>query len=426
MNLSGTEKKQIKDQVVLWGLVVLVAALMGVVSHLLLLALHTATEFREGHNFLLLALPFVGVLTAFVYQNFGQGSQKGNNLIIESTQKEIHVPFRMGIFTFIFTILTHLFGGSAGREGSAVQIGGVLANQAGKRVGLPFEMRKKLIHAGVSAGFASIFGTPLAGAFFGMEIVYIGKMERSSLIYCFFAAYFSNFIAKSLGTTHDLHQIVDMPAVSVKVLVVVCLAAVLYGVFGFLFSFVVSTLKKFYQAKISNYLLRALVSATIFVVLILLLSGQKYEGLSLNLMDEAFAGQSTFLDPILKLMYTGLTLGAGFQGGEVTPLFDIGSSLGSSIGNLVHVSPSFLAALGLISVFGCAANAPITTIMLGVDLFGVQALPYYAIASFISYSVTGHHGIYGSQTVIVAKHVFLQEHVGYRLSEIKSNKGKRV
>lgn len=422
MNLSGIEKKQIKEQGILWGLVVLVATLMGVVSHLLLLALHTATDFRENHNYLLLMLPLIGVLTAFVYQNFGQGSQKGNNLIIESTQKEIHVPFRMGIFTFIFTILTHLFGGSAGREGSAVQIGGVLANQAGKRVGLPFDMRKKLIHAGVSAGFASIFGTPLAGAFFGMEIVYIGKMERSSLIYCFFAAYFSNFIAKSLGTTHDLHQIVDMPTVSVKVIVVVCLAAVLFGIFGFLFSFVVSALKQFYQAKISNYLVRGFVSAAIFVALILLFAGQKYEGLSLNIMDEAFLGKSTFLDPVLKLLYTGLTLGAGFQGGEVTPLFDIGSSLGSSIGTWLGISPSFLAALGLISVFGCAANAPITTIMLGIDLFGVQALPYYAIASFISYSVTGHHGIYGSQTVSVPKHVFLQDHVGYRLSEIKEKK----
>lgn len=422
MNLSGIEKKQIKEQGILWGLVVLVATLMGVVSHLLLLALHTATDFRENHNYLLLMLPLIGVLTAFVYQNFGQGSQKGNNLIIESTQKEIHVPFRMGIFTFIFTILTHLFGGSAGREGSAVQIGGVLANQAGKHVGLPFDLRKKLIHAGVSAGFASIFGTPLAGAFFGMEIVYIGKMERSSLIYCFFAAYFSNFIAKSLGTTHDLHQIVDMPTVSIKVIVVVCLAAVLFGIFGFLFSFVVSALKKFYQAKISNYLVRGFVSATIFVALILLFAGQKYEGLSLNIMDEAFLGESTFLDPVLKLLYTGLTLGAGFQGGEVTPLFDIGSSLGSSIGTWLGISPSFLAALGLISVFGCAANAPITTIMLGIDLFGVQALPYYAIASFISYSVTGHHGIYGSQTVGVPKHVFLQDHVGYRLSEIKEKK----
>lgn len=424
MNLSGIEKKQIKEQGILWGLVVLVATLMGLVSHLLLLALHTATNFRENHNYLLLMLPLIGVLTAFVYQNFGQGSQKGNNLIIESTQKEIHVPFRMGIFTFIFTILTHLFGGSAGREGSAVQIGGVLANQAGKRVGLPFDLRKKLIHAGVSAGFASIFGTPLAGAFFGMEIVYIGKMERSSLIYCFFAAYFSNFIAKCLGTTHDLHQIVEMPTVSVKVIVVVCLAAVLFGIFGFLFSFVVSALKQFYQAKISNYLVRGFVSAAIFVALILLFAGQKYEGLSLNIMDEAFLGESTFLDPVLKLLYTGLTLGAGFQGGEVTPLFDIGSSLGSSIGTWLGISPSFLAALGLISVFGCAANAPITTIMLGIDLFGVQALPYYAIASFISYSVTGHHGIYGSQTVSVPKHVFLQDHVGYRLSEIKAKISK--
>lgn len=424
MKISSTEKHHLIEKLKLYILVGIISIIMGVVSHYLLAGLSLASDYRTNHNVLLLFLPAIGLLTAYTYENFGRGSQKGNNLIIESTQSEIDVPLRMGFFTFVFTLLTHLFGGSAGREGSAVQIGGVLSNKAGKLFGLNMEMKRQLIHAGISAGFASIFGTPLAGAFFGMEMVYIGKIERSSLIYCFFASYFANFISISLGTTHELHRIVNMPKASFETLIVICLSAVIFGIFGHLFAWMVHTLKALYKRKISNYLLRALISSAIFVFFVFVFSGQKYEGLSLNLMNEAFAGNSSILDPIFKLFYTSLTLGAGFQGGEVTPLFDIGSTLGSSLGSLFGISPSFLAALGLISVFGCAANVPITTIMLGIDLFGVEALPYYALASFISYSVSGHQGIYTSQTVSEAKHFFLKDQEGYRLSEIKERKRK--
>lgn len=418
MEFGMMEKRQIREKGILYFSVLLVSLSMGIISHYLLSALSLVSEFRSDHNFLLLFLPIIGILTAFVYEKYGKGAQKGNNLIIESTQSEINVPLRMSLLTFVFTILTHLFGGSAGREGSAVQIGGVLSNKVGKFFKLSQENRRQLIHAGVSAGFSSIFGTPLAGAFFGMEMVYIGKVERSSLFSCFFASYLANFFSLYLGTTHELHRIVNMPSASLKVLVIVSISAVLFGVFGHLFALLTHTLKRFYKEKIPNYLVRALISSVIFVALILLFAGQKYEGLSLKLIDDAFAGKASFIDPIMKLFYTGLTLGAGFQGGEVTPLFDIGSTLGSSIGSMTGISPSFLAALGLISVFGCAANVPITTIMLGIDLFGVQALPYYALASFISYSISGHQGIYTSQTVHQAKYSFLKKHEGYRLSEI--------
>lgn len=424
MKVYLTEKNYLIEKMKLYFLVIMISLCMGVISHYLLFALSLVSVYRTDHNVLLLFLPIIGLLTAYVYENFGRGSQKGNNLIIESTQSEIDVPLRMGFFTFIFTILTHLFGGSAGREGSAVQIGGVLSNKAGRMFGLNMEMRRQLIHAGISAGFASIFGTPLAGAFFGMEMVYIGKVERSSLIYCFFAAYFANFISISLGTTHELHRIINMPSASFKVLLIIFLSSVLFGIFGHLFAWMVHTLKSVYKKWLSNYLLRAVISSIIFVGFVFLFSGQKYEGLSLNLINDAFAGKASILDPILKLFYTSLTLGAGFQGGEVTPLFAIGSTLGSSLGSLTGISPSFLAALGLISVFGCAANVPITTVMLGIDLFGVEALPYYAIASFISYSVSGHQGIYTSQTVSEAKHFFLKDQEGYRLSEITGRKRK--
>ncbi|MBV7390427.1 chloride channel protein [Enterococcus sp. ALS3] len=422
MKINRLKNPHFKKRLIFYFLVIVVALTMGVVSHYLLFGLNFVSNYRSHHDVLLLFLPVIGVLTAFVYENYGKGSQKGNNLIIESTQNEIDVPFRMGIFTFLFTLLTHLFGGSAGREGSAVQIGGVLSNKASQLFRLEKNQHKQLIHAGVSAGFSSIFGTPLAGAFFGMEMVYIGKIERSSLISCFLASYIANYTSLKFGTSHELHRIVDLPQMSWKLLFIVFIASILFGIFGRLFALWTHTLKRIYKEKIANYLLRALISASIFVILILLFSGQQYEGLSLNLINHAFRGNSSWLDPILKLFYTGLTLGAGFQGGEVTPLFDIGASLGSVIGNLTNISPSFLAALGLISVFGCAANVPITTIMLGIDLFGVEALPYYAMASFISYLVSGHQGIYPAQTIVQAKSFYLKHHEGYRISDLTSRK----
>lgn len=414
-----TPRKEARDLLLLYVLIALISILTGVISHYLLAALHFATDYRQTHEYLLFFLPLVGLLTAFTYQAFGKGAQKGNNLIIESTEKETNVPGRMAIFTFIFTILSHLFGASVGREGSAVQIGGVFANKAAELFHLEKGCRKRLIHAGISAGFSSIFGTPLAGGFFGMEMAYVGNLEREALIPCFFSSYLANYVSKMLGTTHDVHQIGVLPAFSFKLLVIVLFSSALFGLFGHLFALLTHTLKRVYGNMFKNYLLRALITSAIVVFVISLIHGQKFMGLSLPLIDDAFAGKTTLLDPIVKLVTTGLSLGAGLQGGEVTPLFAVGSSLGGSLGSLFGISPAFLAALGMIAVFGCAANAPLTTIMLGIDLFDVKALPYFIIAAFVSYFVSGHQGIYTSQTIVRAKSVFLKHHEGYRIGTIK-------
>ncbi len=413
-----TTTAALKNLLVMYAAILLTAVLTGIISHYILAALHWVGTYRDGHNWLLYLLPLLGVATAFSYQQFGKGSDKGNNLIIESIQTEAHVPVRMGIMTFIFTILSHLFGASVGREGSAVQIGGVVANKLGRLFPLNKDARKIVVHAGISAGFASIFGTPLAGAFFGMEMAYIGRLERKALIPCFTAAYLSNFVALSLGTVHEGHAIGQLPEVTGQLLLAVIVAAIAFGLFGRAFAALTHFFKAFYKKTITQPLLRAFVSAGIVVVLMLVVSGQRFEGLSLWMMDDAFKGTSSLLDPVAKLLFTSLSLGAGFQGGEVTPLFDIGSTLGSGIAQLFHQSPALFAAMGLIAVFGCAANAPLTTIMLGIDLFGATALPYYVAAAFISYYVSGHEGIYTSQLIVHPKTVRLQHHAGLRLSEI--------
>lgn len=410
--------KMVKESGIFYGAVFIVALITGTVSHFLLAGLAWVGSFRDSHAYLLYFLPILGVLTAYIYQNYGKGADKGNNLIIESIQKEARVPVRMGFFTFIFTILSHLFGASVGREGSAVQIGGVVSNKLGLQLKLNKKNRKLLIHAGISAGFASIFGTPLAGAFFGMEMAYIGKIERNALLACFTAAYVGNFTALIWGTSHSHYHIEELTSITPRFILVFIVASIAFGLAGRLFAYLTHSFKKFYRQALPHFLIRAFVTGAIVVILMLLLQGEKYEGLSLWMIKDAFLGLTSVKQALFKLLFTSLSLGAGFQGGEVTPLFDIGSALGSGIATSFQLSPSLFAAIGMICVFGCAANAPLTTIMLGIDLFGAKMLPFYVASAFISYFISGHQGIYTSQLIVRPKSVLLKKHVGYRLSEI--------
>lgn len=401
---------------------IIISILMGIISAVFLTSLELVTNLRKELPYLILLLPVIGVLTTYVYSKYGGDSSKGNNLIIESVHKEdVKVPFRMSIFTFIFTILTHLSGGSAGREGTAVQIGGALTNKIGNIFGLKHKERRILVMAGISAAFGSVFGTPLAGVFFGLEVCFIGKLSYEAIAYCFIASYGANFVTGAIGIEHSHHFINSVPSISPYILIVVIISAIIFGIFGILFAKGVHFVKGIYSKKIKNNIIRAIVSSLVVLLIIIIFKLYKYEGLSTWLIDSGFSGNVNFLDPIKKLVLTVLTLGAGFQGGEVTPLFNIGASLGGAIGNFTNIEVSLLAALGMICVFGSAANTPITTIMLGIDLFGSDAVFYYIIAAIISYYTIGNNGIYGAQVIYTPKVKGLEEHKGISMENSKDN-----
>lgn len=409
----------LKKQLILLFLILVTALIMGIVSAIFLNSLEFVTNLRNDNASFILLLPLVGIITSITYTKYGGNSKGGNNLIIESVHKETKVPLRMALLTFIFTILTHLTGGSAGREGTAVQIGGTLTNKLSDFFKLNNMEKRILIMSGISAAFGSVFGTPLAGTFFGMEMCFVGKLNYEAMLPCFLASYLANFITLSFGITHSSHTISYIPKINIYIFIITIIASCAFGFSGRLFANSIHYLKSLYSKLIKNYVFRTFISSSIVVIIVLLFNLTKYEGLSTWLINSGFRGDVTLFDPVIKLILTVLTLSAGFQGGEVTPLFDIGSSLGGSIANLTNLPPSLFAALGLICVFGSAANTPITTIMLGIDLFGAEAIPYYILSSVISYYVIGHNGIYLSQIIKTPKSKILEKDCGYTLKETK-------
>ena len=365
--------------------------------------LHLVSVLRLENQNLIFFLPIVGVLTVYIYKKYGKGAEKGNNLIIRSVHKEVKVPFRMAIFATLSNLFTQLTGGSIGIEGTAIQVGGTIFN----RISAPFKSmpkeRKVLVMAGISSAFSAAFGTPLAGAFFGLEMSFIGKISYETVLPCLLSAYVANYVTHLIGITHSAQYHFTIQSFDIKTIIIVVLSAFIFGLVGRFFSYSIKQIKSLYAKAFKNYLLRIFVAGVVIVALIFTFSLYDYAGLSNWMRVTAFSGASNIWEPITKFLLTVLTLGGGFKGGEVTPLFNLGASLGSVIGQTTNVFPALLAGLGMIAVFGSATNAPLTTIMLGIELFGTEAVPYYIIVAFIGYYVAGHHGIYTEQVIAVEK-----------------------
>ena len=378
------------------------AAVMGAISYIFLYLLNLSSVFREYFPFCIWFLPISGMITAFVYKKYGGESSKGNNLIIQSANEGVNIPKRLAIFTFLFTLLTHFSGGSAGREGTAAQIGGTLTSNVADKLDIKNEDRRIIILSGLSSAFGSVFGTPLAGAFFGMEVCCIGQLSVNALVPCFLSSYLANSVTLLLGATHEVHTISSIPDFSLKLVLVFISASVIFGLIGKLFALAVRYLKILYAKIFKNTVL-----STLIVVLFKL---NDYEGLSTWMQSAAFDGNASWYDMPVKFILTVLTLGAGFQGGEVTPLFDMGASFGGWYADFFGIEPSFLAAIGLVCVFGSAAKTPLTTIMLGIELFGAEATPYFVLASLISFVASGKSGIYSAQERKLSNSLFSKLH----------------
>lgn len=394
------------------ALTLVVSVLMGAAAWAFLTSLDIVTAAREANLWLFALLPAVNLATAWVYRNHGLRAARGNNLVIDSSLTGTPIHARMAVLTFVCSVATHLAGGSAGREGTAVQIGGTIASNVAGIFRLSGRDRQDLMLAGISSAFGAVFGTPLAGAFFGMEMCTVGKLNYSAGLYCLVASFAGDLTARTLGCTHAFNVIGSVPAMEPATVAVVVAAAVAFGLCARLFSLAIRTVKRFYSMRIENYLAAALTGSLVLLAVYAAFGLTRYGGLSEWLVGAGFAGETGPADIAAKLACTALTLGAGYQGGEVTPLFGIGAALGGWIADLTAMEPSFMAALGMVGVFGAALNVPITTIMLSVDMFGGEAAGYFVIVAFISYLVAGHRGVYPAQRIVTPKRRSLERDEG--------------
>ena len=382
-----------------WSLLASLIALMaGTASSLLLLTLDWATNTRTEHRWLIWLLPVGGFVVGWFYLRFGQQVEGGNNLLID----EIHdpkktIPLRMAPFVFLGTAISQLLGASVGREGTAVQMAGALADQITHVLKLTHEDRRLVLMAGISAGFSSVFGTPMAGWVFGIEVLTTGRMRYEAIFPCVLAAVIANQVGDLWGVHHTLYLSGAVPPLSLWSFVATMIAGIAFGLTGQLFAKSTHSLSGQMKKRIAYAPMRPVVGGAIIAACVWWFSADRYIGLGIPTIVSAFEQPMPLYDFLCKIVFTVASLGAGFKGGEVTPLFYIGATLGNALAQVMHMPITLMAALGFVAVFGGAANTPIAATFMAMELFGAEIGIYAAIASVMSYLCSGNSGIYKTQ-----------------------------
>ncbi|SCI12102.1 voltage-gated chloride channel family protein [Romboutsia sp. Marseille-P6047] len=392
------ESRLIIAHFIKWFFLSLISGIsVGLVITLFLKSLEYVTQTRQIYAWLLYLLPVGGYIISFLYYKYGKDSSKGNNLIIERINNgKGRIPFRMAPLVFLGTVATHLFGGSAGREGTGVQIGASICSELGELLKLDESDKNLIIISGISSGFGVVFGTPISGTVFGLEVTSIGKMRYEAIVPCFVASYIGNSISNILKVHHMNYSMVGVID-DVSIFYKVTLCSILFGITSKVFSELTHILKKYFSYHIRMPYNRSFLGGVIIIVLVFIVNSRIYLGLSLDLLKYSFEIPVNNYDFILKLIFTSITLGSGYQGGEVTPLFVIGATLGNTLSFMIGLPMSFLAGLGMIGVFCGATKTPIASFIMGVELFGSMNMKYLFVACVISYVFAGKSGIYTSQ-----------------------------
>ncbi len=378
---------------------VIIGIVVGVIDTIFGKGLILIGEIRNKYFWYLIPfLPIAGILITWLYYHFNELSLKGMTLVFETgQQKRKAIPLALIPLVMIGTWITHLFGGSAGREGVAVQIGATLSHYFTKYFHFP-ENGKVLLITGMAAGFAGLFQTPLTALFFAMEVMVVGKIEYEVLLPGFIASFIASYTSHFLGLEKfsvNIQQNMNMN--DLKNIILMIILGIIFGIVGRIFSTSLTTLKTFFKNKIVSPYKRIGYISIILVIGLMIFKG-RYSGLGTNLIDLSFHGNVTYYDWFLKLVFTVVTLAIGFQGGEVTPLFSIGSTLGFILAYLFHLPIELCAALGYAGVFASATNTLFAPIMIGLEVFGGSSMMAFIIVCIFAYLINGNKSIYTAQS----------------------------
>lgn len=386
-----------------WILIAAVVGILGgVAGSIFHLSIDYVTELRTEYDWLIFLLPAGGLVIAGIYEVFRSKGRIDTNRVLEAVGAEEKVPLVMAPLIFVSTVITHLLGGSAGREGAALQLGGSI----GYNMGRVFRLNKNDMHiivmAGMSSVFAALFGTPLAAAFFALEVTCVGVLHYAGLVPCMIASVTAYYTALRFGVSPIRFKIIA-ESISGEVLVKVIILALVCAVVSIAFCVAIKKTEDSMERLLHNKYLRAFVGGAIIAVLSLVLQTRDYNGAGMDVISRAMAGEAKTSAFVLKIVFTAITIAAGFKGGEIVPALFIGSTLGCVLGPILGVNPGFAAAIGAVSLFCGVVNCPVASVLLALEIFGAEGILLFAVACGVSYMMSGNFGLYKSQRILYSK-----------------------
>lgn len=387
-----------------WGFIAsLTGIVVGLIGTLFRYAIDFVTEFCTEHTWILWFLPLAGVIIILSNKLLKMENDIGTNVIFNAIHKNEKITIKTAPLIFIGTVLTHLCGGSSGSEGAALQLGASISTSFNKFFKLDDKDQKILTMCGMSAGFAAIFGTPITATVFAIEVFSVGIMYYAALLPCSISALIGFSISRYFNIAPPLYKLLYVPTISIGSAFKTIIIGIACAALSIIFCLAIKNAGKYYKMLFKNQYIRIITGGVLIIILTLIIGDYDYNGAGANIISNAITGDSRPEAFALKIVLTALTLGAGYKGGEIFPSFFIGSTFGNVLGRLISFSPSFSAGIGLSAFFCAVTNCPLTSIILGVELFGTSSLPLFLIAISVSYMLSGYFGLYSSQKIVYSK-----------------------
>ncbi len=383
----------------------IIGILVGLIASIFGMSMNWLINLRESHQWIVLFLPVGAVVIVFVYTHILKQKDTGTNTVISAIQSEGELPFRLAPLIFFGTLLTHLVGGSAGREGAALQLGGAIANKIGRIFHFSSTDRKTLIMCGMSAAFSALFGTPMASAIFSMEVISVGIMHYAALVPCVISSLVARSVASALGLNPMSFSIDVIPTFNLTNGILISVFAIICGLVSIVFCIMLHQFEEHFSILIKNQYAKAVIGGTLVLIMTILVGDSTYNSTGSAVIAACFSGASVGLQVFfLKMVFTTITLSCGYKGGEIVPTLFIGATLGAAIGNITGFSPELLAAVGMGALFCGVTNCPISSLLICFEIFGYDAMPYFLLGVAFSYWVSGYHGLYKSQKIVYSKY----------------------
>lgn len=385
------------------ALALAIGSVAGAAGTIFSMGVSWATGFRLSHPSMLFFLPVSGLLIVWLYHSFHEERNRGTNMVIDAISSNERVTPATGPLIFFSTILTHLGGGSSGREGAALQLGGSIGNSFGEWFKLDERDKKIAIMCGMSAVFSALFGTPVAAAIFSLEVVSIGVLYYAALVPCVFSSFLAVGIARAAGLEGEHFPVEMIPVLDLKAVWLLVLLGILCAAVSILFCVLLHTAEHAYRKYFPDARVRILAGSFLFIALTLLSGTRDYCGSSMGLIESSIEGSARYEAFLMKMLFTAVALGAGFKGGEIVPTLCVGAALGCAFGEITGFAPSLCAACGMAALFAGVTNCPITSLVIALELFGYEGMEYFSIIIAVAFALSGYYGLYASQKFVYSK-----------------------